>query len=152
MKKISWGTGVVIAFGTFMAFILFFVFLVQTDRDYDNELVIENYYNYETGLQKQLEKEDLAENLAEKVTVLQEADFLKISFPKDFDFKNIAGKVSLYRPSNQKLDFEIKISLSSHDLLIPKSQLAGGRWDIILDWNYNNVGYLNKEQLTIDTK
>lgn len=152
MKKISWGTGVVIAFGTFMAFILFFVFLVQTDRDYDNELVIENYYNYETGLQKQLEKEDLAQNLAEKVTVLQEDNFLKISFPKDFDFKNITGKVSLYRPSDQKLDFEIMISLSSHDLLIPKSQLAGGRWDIILDWNYNNVGYLNKEQLTIDTK
>lgn len=152
MKKISWGTGVVIAFGTFMAFILFFVFLVQTDRDYDNELVIENYYNYETGLQKQLEKEDLAQNLAEKVTVLQEDNFLKISFPKDFDFKNITGKVSLYRPSDQKLDFEIKISLSSHDLLIPKSQLAGGRWDLILDWNYNNAGYLNKEQLTIDTK
>ena len=152
MKKISWGTGVVIAFGTFMAFILFFVFLVQTDRDYDNELVIENYYNYETGLQKQLEKEDLAQNLAEKVTVLQEDNFLKISFPKDFDFKNITGKVSLYRPSDQKLDFEIKISLSSQDLLIPKSQLAGGRWDLILDWNYNNVGYLNKEQLTIDIK
>ena len=152
MKKISWGTGIVIAFGTFMTFILFFVFLVQSDKKYDNELVIENYYKYETGLQKQLEKENLAEKLTEKLAVSQDAEALKISFPKNFDYKNITGKVSLYRPSDQKLDFEIPISLSSHDLLIPKSQLAGGRWDIILDWNYNNVGYLNKEQLTIEIK
>lgn len=152
MKRINWGTGVVIAFGTFMVFILFFVFLVQSDKKYDNELVIENYYKYETGLQKQLDKEDLAENLIEKLVVSQDEKALKISFPKNFDFKNITGKVSLYRPSDQKLDFEIPISLSSNDLLIPKSQLADGRWDIILDWNYNNVGYLNKEQLTINNK
>ena len=152
MKKISWGTGIVIAFGTFMAFILFFVFLVQSDQKYDNELVIENYYKYETGLQKQLDKENLAEKLNKKVAIWTDFEGIKISFPPEFDHKNITGKVSLYRPSDQKLDFEIMISLSSHDLLIPKSQLAGGRWDIILDWNYNNVGYLNKEQLTIDTK
>lgn len=152
MKKISWGTGVVIAFGTFMTFILFFVFLVQSDKKYDNELVIENYYKYETGLQKQLDKEDLAENLSEKLKITQDEKVLKISFPKNFDYKDITGKVSFYRPSDQKLDFEIPISLSSLDLLIPKSQLAGGRWDIILDWKYNEVGYLNKEQLTIEAE
>ena len=152
MKKINWGTGIVIAFGTFMAFILFFVFLVQSNQKYDNELVIENYYKYETGLQKQLDKEQLAEKLTEKLVILQDEQNLKISFPKNYDYKNIKGKVSLYRPSDQKLDFEIPISLASYDLLLPKSQLAGGRWDISVDWNYNNVGYLTKEQLTIDTE
>ncbi|MCY1240974.1 hypothetical protein D9M72_538500 [compost metagenome] len=58
--------------------------------------------------------------------------------------------MSLYRPSSQKLDFAIPIALSSSNLLIPKSDLAGGRWDIIIDWKYEGTGYLNKEQLTLD--
>ena len=64
-------------------------------------------------------------------------------------YSKINGKVSLYRPSSQKLDFEISISLSSPHLLIPKSNLVGGRWDIIIDWNYQGVGYINKEVVNI---
>ena len=152
MKKINWGTGIFIAFATFMGFILFFVFLVQSDSKYDNELVVEDYYKYESGLQKEINKEENAEKLAEKLQFVNDEKGLKIVFPSAFDYKKITGKVSLYRPSNQKLDFEIPISLSSQDLLIPKSQLAGGRWDVIVEWNFNNVGYLNKEQLTIEIK
>ena len=150
MKKINWGTGIFIAFATFMGFILTFVFLVQSDSKYDNELVVEDYYKYETGLQKKLNKEENAIELTEKVQVISTENGLKIRFPKAFDYKKISGKVSLYRPSNQKLDFEIPISLSSSDLLIPKSDLAGGRWDIIVDWEFNGVGYLDKKPLTID--
>lgn len=152
MKKINWGTGIFIAFATFMGFILFFVFLVQSDSKYDNELVVEDYYKYESGLQKEINKEENAEKLAEKLQFINDGKGLTIAFPSAFDYKNITGKVSLYRPSSQKLDFEIPISLSSPDLLIPKSDLAGGRWDIIVDWEFNSVGYLDKKQLTIDTK
>ncbi|TPD72279.1 FixH family protein [Flavobacterium microcysteis] len=150
MKKINWGTGIFIAFALFMSFILFFVFLVQSDHKYDNELVIEDYYKYETGLQAQLDKEDNASKLEQKVSFEAGENGIIITFPKGFDYKNITGKVSLYRPSSQKLDFEIPIALSSSNLLIPKSDLAGGRWDIVTDWNYNGTGYINKKQLTLD--
>ncbi|WP_308131637.1 FixH family protein [uncultured Flavobacterium sp.] len=150
MKKINWGTGIFIAFALFMSFILFFVFLVQSDHKYDNELVIEDYYKYETGLQSQLDKENNAEQLQEKVTVEVNKTGITVLFPHDFDYKNITGKVSLYRPSSQKLDFGIPIALSSSNLLIPKSDLADGRWDILVEWNYNGTGYLNKEQLTLE--
>ena len=59
----------------------------------------------------------------------------------------INGKVSIYRPSSQKLDFEIPISLSSTNLLIPKSNLTGGLWDITVDWTCNGIDYLNKETI-----
>lgn len=150
MKKINWGTGIFIAFALFMSFILFFVFLVQSDHKYDNELVIEDYYKYETGLQAQLDKEDNASKLEQKVSFEAGENGITVTFPEGFDYKNITGKVSLYRPSSQKLDFEIPISLSSSNLLIPKSDLAGGRWDIVADWNYNGTGYINKKQLTLD--
>jgi hypothetical protein len=55
--------------------------------------------------------------------------------------------VSLYRPSNKKLDFEVPISLSGTHLLIPKSTLVGGRWDISIDWTYDGKEFLNKKTI-----
>ena len=147
--KISWGTGIVIAFGLFMGFILFFVFRVQSDHQYDNELVIEDYYKQERVLQIRLDKEKNAAALIDKVQITTVGDAIKITFPKEFDPKKIQGTVSLYRPSSKKLDFEIAISLSSHDLLITKSDLAGGRWDITVDWQHEGRQYLITQMLTI---
>ena len=45
--KFNWGTAVIIGFGSFMTFILFFVFLVQSNSKYDNELVANDYYKQE---------------------------------------------------------------------------------------------------------
>lgn len=145
--KINWGTGIVIAFGLFITFILYFVFKVQSDSKYDNELVTEDYYKKEQQVQGDIEKQQSANKLEHKVVVTKTQEGLIVSFPEEFDFKNIKGKVSLYRPSSQKLDFEMPISLSSSQLLIPKSNLVSGLWDISIDWEYDNFSYLNKESI-----
>jgi hypothetical protein len=145
--KINWGTGIVIAFALFLSFILFFVFRVVTDHKYDNEFVVTEYYKKELLAQQDLDKEQNAYDLNHKVVIKTVAEGIIIDFPSDFDYTNIKGIVSLYRPSNQKLDFEIPISLSSPHLLIPKSNLVGGRWGINIDWNYEGKKYLNKEEV-----
>ncbi|AWH87049.1 cytochrome C oxidase Cbb3 [Flavobacterium album] len=147
--KFNWGTGIVTAFALFMGFILFFVFRVQSDSKYDNELVVEEYYKQERTLQAQLDREQNAAALEHKVQIINEGKDIKITFPEEFDDKKITGKVSLYRPSDQKLDHEVPFSLSGHHLLIPKSDLAGGRWDIIIDWQYNGKGYFTQEMLML---
>ncbi|MDI9309330.1 MAG: FixH family protein [Limnohabitans sp.] len=147
--KANWGTGIIIAFGLFITFILYFVFKVQGDMKYDHEMVTEEYYKKEIGYQEQLNKEQNAHDLFEKVTIETKNEGLLIAFPKSFDYSKITGKVSLYRPSSQKLDFDMPISLSSYSLLIPKTKLVGGRWDIIIDWNYENKDYLNKEKVNL---
>lgn len=147
--KINWGTGIVIAFAVFMVFIMFFVFRVQSDSLYDNELVVEEYYKQERVLQSQLDKEQNAVSLQHKVHIQDTGKEIQIEFPEGFDINKITGKVFLYRPSSQKLDFEIPISLSARHLLIPKSDLAGGRWDITVDWQYNGKGYINKQMLNL---
>ena len=148
--KINWGTGIVIAFGLFMIFILSFVYKVQSNKEYDNELVTEDYYKKEATVQGDIEKQENANALTNKVTIENKAEGIKIQFPADFDYSKINGKVSLYRPSSQKLDFEISISLSSPHLLIPKSNLAGGLWDISVDWEYDGVKYLNKDSFRME--
>lgn len=147
--KINWGTGIVIAFALFMGFILFFVFRVQSDSAYDNELVVEEYYKQERVLQSQLDKEQNAVSLVHKLQIQDVGNNIQIEFPEGFDINKITGKVSLYRPSSQKLDFEIPISLSTNHLLIPKSDMAGGRWDITVEWQYDGKGYINKEMLNL---
>ena len=145
--KINWGTGIVIAFALFMVFILSFVYKVQSNQKYDNELVTNEYYKKEATVQIDIEKKQHANALKNLVVIKKVDEGIKIEFPSDFDYSKIKGKVSLYRPSCQKLDFEINISLSSPYLLIPKSNLTGGLWDISVDWNYNEIDYLNKETI-----
>ena len=148
--KINWGTGIVIAFGLFIIFILSFVYKVQSNQKYDNELVTKDYYKKEALVQGDIEKQENANALTNKVTIEKTAEGMKIQFPVDFDYSKINGKVSLYSPSSQKLDFEIPISLSSPHLLIPKSNLASGLWDISIDWEYDGVKYLNKHSFRIE--
>jgi len=145
--KINWGTSIVIAFGLFMAFILFFVFKVQSNPKYDNELVVEEYYKHDARFQEEMQKIQSAEDLAVKPKIEAFEKGIKITFPSEFNPKNIKGKVSLYRPSNKKLDFEIPISLSDSTLLIPENKLVGGRWDITLNWEYEGKEFQFKEVL-----
>lgn len=143
--KINWGTSIVIAFALFISFILYFVFKVQSDNKYDNELVVEKYYQKEQQFNSEYQKQVNANSLESKINFTNKDDGIWVEFPTGLEFKNIIGKVSLYRPSNQKLDFEIPISLSTSRLLIPKTKLVNGRWDISIDWSYNNKNYLSKQ-------
>ncbi len=145
--KINWGTGIVIAFGLFISFILFFVIKVQSNSKYDNELVTEEYYKKESTVQSDIEKQQKALELKDKVVFSKTEEGIVISFPKDFNPAEIKGKVFLYRPSDQKLDFEMPISISTPYLLIPKNSLVGGLWDITVDWSYESNTYMNKETM-----
>ena len=148
--KINWGTGIVIAIALFMSFILYFVIKVQTNSKYDNELVVEEYYKHDARFGEEMARVQNAQDLTQKPIITKTRDGITIDFPNEFIPNKIKGNVSLYRPSNKKLDFEIPISLSNPTLLIPKSKLVGGRWDINMEWQYDGKSYLTKDMIYID--
>ncbi|MGO4821317.1 MULTISPECIES: FixH family protein [unclassified Flavobacterium] len=148
--KINWGTGIVIAIALFMSFILYFVIKVQSNSKYDNELVVEEYYKHDARFEEEMERVQNAHDLAQKPVISKSDDGVTIVFPSVYVPENIKGKVSLYRPSMKNLDFEIPISLSNPTLLIPKSKLVGGRWDINMHWQYKGKQYLTKETIYIE--
>src|SRR5690606_23268073 len=145
--KFNWGTGITIGIILFMAFILQYVIRVQIDPRYDNELVTEDYYQAETLIDSKYEKKQNANNLIQKLKINPVAEGLVIEFPADFDYSKISGEISLYRPSNQKLDKTLPITLSSDALIIPKNQMESGRWEVSVDWTYDGNSYLNTESL-----
>ncbi|MEN3322741.1 FixH family protein [Mariniflexile soesokkakense] len=145
--KINWGTGIVIAFIGFISFIMFFIITMNVDSKYDYDLVTEDYYGEELTYQNDIDKLNNSKNLNHDITYKKTAEGLAIHFPSEVDLKKITGKVFLYRPSNKQLDFETNISLSEPFLLIPDKRLVGGRWNIKVDWKYNNQLYLYKETI-----
>lgn len=151
MKKITWnwGTGIVLAFVSFMAFILYFVIGSATNYRANHELVTEAYYEQELNYQQEIDAQRNAAALETPLRLVKQAEGRGVSlfFPSTQVAKEITGKVSLYRPSNRQLDSEITIALSDTHLLIPDNRLLGGRWDIRVSWEYKGVNYLHKESI-----
>lgn len=118
------------------------------NKKYEHDMVTENYYNQELEFEKEMNKQKNAQNLEEDIAWRHADDGLVISFPENMNPSDITGKVFLYRPSNKQLDFEIAISLSDHNLLIPDKSLLGGRWNIKVDWQYKGDSYIFKKDIT----
>ena len=148
--KINWGTGIVIAFAIFITFILYFVFTVQSNSEYDNELVVEEYYKHDAKFGDEMERIQAAEDLVQKPVIANTSEGITIVFPEVFIPKKIQGKVAFYRPSNKKFDFEVPISISGSSLSVPKEKLIGGRWNINMEWQYDGKQYLTKDTIYIN--
>ena len=89
--KINWGTGIVIAFALFMTFILYFVFEVQSNSKYDNDLVVEEYYKHDTHFQEEMARIQNAHDLQHKPSIKFEEEGVKVTFPATFESEKIKG-------------------------------------------------------------
>nr|WP_294923136.1 FixH family protein [uncultured Flavobacterium sp.] len=147
--KINWGTGIVIAFGLFMTFILYFVFEVQSNSKYDNDLVVEEYYKHDLHFQDEMKCIQNAHDLQQKPTVAFNSEGVKVVFPATFEADKIKGNVLLYRASNKKFDFNTPIALNNFALLIPKNKLIKGQWNVNMEWQYEGKKYLSKEVIYV---
>jgi hypothetical protein len=148
--KINWGTGIVIAFALFMTFILYFVFEVQSNSKYDNDLVVEEYYKHDSHFQDEMTRVQNAHDLQQKPSILYNSEGVKVVFPATFESNKVKGNILLYRPSNKKFDFDTPIALTNSSLLIPQTKLIKGRWDVNMEWQYEGKKYLSKEVIYVN--
>ncbi|MCC9064230.1 FixH family protein [Flavobacterium piscisymbiosum] len=148
--KINWGTGIVIAFALFMSFILYFVFEVQSNSKYDNDLVVEEYYKHDSHFQDEMARIQNAHDLQQKPSIVYTENGVKVAFPATFENDKVKGNILLYRPSNKKFDFDTQIALTNSSLLIPQKKLIKGRWDVNMEWEYKGTKYLSKEVIYVN--
>ncbi|WP_026811771.1 FixH family protein [Arenibacter latericius] len=146
--KINWGTGIVLAFIGFISFILFFVVSMLMDDRTNHDLVREDYYQAEMGFQEELDAEINSHKNNVDLKLVSTPAGLQLEFPKDLDQEKITGTVSLYRLSNKQLDFDLPITLSNNNLLIPNNRLVAGRWNIKVAWEHNGQAYMFKDKIT----
>ena len=147
--KFNWGTGVVLGFIAFIAFILYFVLQLYTDSSMEFEMSSPDYYKEELVYQSKMERMERAENLQEKIQLASLDNELLIDFPSNMDYKNISGQLVFYRPSDQSLDFNINIQLDSSRVSIPKRLFKNGLWELTINWSYNSIAYTNIYKLDL---
>jgi hypothetical protein len=145
--KISWPTGIIIALTSFIVFILSFVYKVTFLPEYDHHLVSEEYYKDELNYQQEIDKVNKGRELAENISLTKSKEGLLITFPSEFNAEKITGTIYFQRLSNDKIDFEIPIKLTSNEYLINDANLVGGRWDVKIEWKVNDTDYLYKEKI-----
>lgn len=146
--KINWGTGIIIAMIAFMSFIMFFVVKMFTDDKYEYDMVVEEYYKQEIGFEDELNAEKKASSLAENVLIEQTDLGIRLVFPENEVATNIEGIVTFYRPSDKALDFTKSIVVEDRLMFIQKDEIADGRWNISVRWDYNGETYLTKKNIT----
>ncbi len=145
--KISWPAGIVLALSAFIIFILSFVFKATFLPEYDHHLVSDDYYKDEMNYQQEINKLNKAAALNEDVSLTKVAEGLLVKFPVEFDPEKITGTISFQRPSNDKIDFQLPIKLTTTDYLILDDQLVQGIWNVKIEWTTNCITYLFKEKL-----
>lgn len=146
--KLNWGTSIVLAFIAFISFIMYFVIIASSDHRANHDLVTEEYYKEELAYQNEIDAMANAQPYNSDFVFTHQENGLEIKFPQSITCENINGKVSLYRPSNKHLDFNLSLSESKKHLLIPDKRLLDGRWDIKIYWKCQEKEYLVKRSIT----
>ncbi|MGW1455807.1 FixH family protein [Salegentibacter agarivorans] len=145
--KINWGTGIVIGMALFISFIMYLVINMLTDKKFDHDLVTEEYYQKELHYQEEIDAENNAFSLEENIRDRRVKDGWIVEFPKNLELSKISGNLNFYRPSNAKLDFNIPLELTSHQIFIADKNLVEGRWNINIHWEYEETPYLYKNEI-----
>jgi len=141
MKNFSWGHGVVIALLAFIVFILSMMFLFPNGQK-NSEMVTDNYYEEELQYQDVIDAKKRADDLPEKPTYSQNANGIKISFPKDYNNSNTTVKFVLNRTDDQNLDIKKSEQLDANQsILVPAQVLKMGNYTLRLMWTKDKTDY-----------
>ena len=137
MKKISWGTGIVIGIVVFVVISITMTVIFMTQ---DVSLVSDNYYEKSLSYQDEIDKQSRTKSLDEQVKINYNGEVINIAFPSTYLNKEIPGEIFFYRPSDPKLDFKLPLQLVEGNQIIPVSRLEKGFWRIKLNWTMDGSG------------
>jgi hypothetical protein len=147
MKKISWGTGIVIGI---IGFVLISVTMTIIFMTQDVNLVSDNYYEKSLSYQDEIDKQNRTNSLDDQVKINFNGEVINILFPFDYLNENISGEIYFYRPSNSKLDFKMPLELNEEgNQLILVNNFEKGFWRLKLNWTMDGNRYYSERAITI---
>jgi len=144
--KISWGTGLLITIITFVTFLVSFALFSLTQTV---NLVSKDYFPEEIAYSTKLEKLKNTDKLKEKITIEQIDNQITINFPKEFENKEIKGKIKFYYITNFKFDVNMKVNLNNNKQIINIKQYKKGRYFIQIDWKVEGKTYFQEFDINI---
>lgn len=140
-KKFTWGHGIVLALGSFIAFILFMI-LIFPNGQQGAELVTDHYYSEELQYQDVINAKKSGDLLTEKPVYLQNDEGIKITFPASITLDQSKLNFELFRTNDANLDVKKEITLDGQNsFLIPAKVISKGGYTLKLKWKSNKKPY-----------
>ena len=147
MKKLNWGWGIAILYGSFVLLILFLVWKTTTVKD---DLVTPDYYAKELKFQEQLDKQKRTSELKEQPTWTVNGKKIAIKFPVEMLSKNIKAEILFYNSAEAKRDFSLTCTPDSLGFCeLNPEQLQHGVYKMQMDWSAGGVNYYNQGTINI---
>ena len=145
--KWNWGTGIFIVIVLFLGTCIAFIIYAHHQKW---SLVEEDYYPKELRHEEKLGKMRNANALTMPLQVKLDKSNLIMQFPVDFRGKILAGKINIYRPSDEKLDVLIPVEVDTAlTQLIPLRKLSHGRYVVKVDWTSKGKDYYKEQDIFI---
>lgn len=140
----NWGHGIIIGFGLFVAYILYFVF---ASYQQEMDLVSEDYYAQEVNYQDRIDQTENGLQWENEVQLEGVASGLQITFSESALAGLSQGTVKIFRPSDVKLDLTLPLTLdTAGQMTIPAQLIKQGRYEVQFFWETSNGPvYLKKD-------
>lgn len=147
--KFNWGTGLFLFYVVFVGSLVFQLF---KSFQYDNSLVVDDYYAKDLAYQEQYDKVANSMSLSApvKIKYIATENKLLVTFPKDVSELEKNGAILFYRANDKSQDRALGIqNEKSQTLEIPVEDLTAGEWKVSIDWTANKTSYYNEEVIQI---
>lgn len=139
----GWGTRIALFYGSFVAFILFLVYMA-VKQDFD--LVADNYYEQEIAYQERIDQMTNANSDGQKVLITKGDDGYQLAFSE----KAEDVKVHFFRPSDDTKDVLLEEAAVESVLAVPSSQLIAGKYLVKVEWKANGKTYFQEDDLFVN--
>jgi nitrogen fixation protein FixH len=148
-KKFTfWPYAVVIGLVSFMGYIVYFVIQAMNQ---DVDLVSKDYYAQEIAYQDQIDRVRRTQALGDvMLTYKEEGQTILLQVPATYSDKKLNGTVTLFRPSDDKLDQQLPLQLG-RDLsqLIEVGKLEKGLWKVRVNFSDGEDAYYSEKTIQI---
>lgn len=148
MKKISWGTGVLLSLIGFLLLNAIFIYFAFGEKV---DLVTENYYEKDQKYQEEIDKQKNTNTTDHKLVLQTNETSLAFKFPENIAPSKLKGEIHLYRPSNSIYDKVFPVELNnSNEFVIPNSSLLRGYWKVKINWELDGQKFYQEEKVFIE--
>ncbi|MBA4148457.1 MAG: FixH family protein [Verrucomicrobia bacterium] len=141
--------------GYFSVVIICIAFFLAWVLRQNNDLVRPDYYAEELRHQDQLDRVQRTRELNGQATIAYDMDQqqVTVAVPQEHIGRITTGVIHFYRPSDAKLDKNIKLELASDGAQhLDVTQLEAGLWKVRLFWTLNDEEFYFDDSILISGK
>ena len=144
----NWGHKIALVYAGFVVFMLALVFACINQKDIF--LVSDDYYADEIAYEATIQKKRNTNQLGQATTI----EFNEKTHSIDINLSELSntarGEVTIYRPSNAKMDVKVPLQLNNEGKQsIATNELPKGLWVVKIDWKNASKDYYKETKIQV---